>query len=115
LGGEVAKCDFDDGQYINIGPWRIPYWHRSTLYYTKKFNVPLEIMVNENDASFVMAGDVKGGLAGKRVRQAEIKSDLRGYTAELVATRPPIAANWTACCRPTIRRSFSNICAMKAI
>jgi monoamine oxidase len=40
---------FDEGQYINHGPWRIPYHHRSTLHYTKEFGVPLHIMVNDND------------------------------------------------------------------
>ena len=85
LGDQALTCTFDEGQYINIGPWRIPYWHRSTLYYARTLGVPLEILVNDNDAAFVMAKDVKGGLAGKRVRQAEIKADARGYTAELVA------------------------------
>ena len=41
LGGETQECDFDDGLYINHGPWRIPYHHHSTLHYTKLFNVPL--------------------------------------------------------------------------
>ena len=85
LAGEAQTCSFDEGQYINIGPWRIPYWHRSTLYYTKKFNVPIETMVNDNDASFVMAKDVKGGLAGKRVRAGEIKADMQGYVSEILA------------------------------
>ena len=48
LGGTTQRCQFDEGQYINHGPWRIPYHHRSTLHYTKEFNVPLEIMVNRN-------------------------------------------------------------------
>lgn len=85
MAGEVAHCDFDEGQYINIGPWRIPYHHYSTLYYTKLFNVPLEIMVNDNDASFVYSRNGKGGLVNQRIRQNEIKADIRGYTAELIA------------------------------
>jgi monoamine oxidase len=85
MGGEVARCEFDDGLYINIGPWRIPYHHRSTLYYTKLFGVPLEVMVNDNDAAFVYAKGVKGGLDGKRVRQGEVKADMRGYASEFIA------------------------------
>jgi len=85
MGNEAEKCDFDEGLYLNIGPWRIPYHHRSTLYYTKHFNVPLEIMVNDNDANFLYSHKGKGPLAGKRVRQGEIKADARGYSAELVA------------------------------
>ena len=85
MGMEPETCDFDEGLYINIGPWRIPYHHRSTLYYTKHFNVPLEIMVNDNDASYVYSSKGKGPLANKRIRQGEVKADARGYTAELVA------------------------------
>lgn len=85
MGMDAEKCDFDEGLYINIGPWRIPYHHRSTLYYTKLFNVPLEIMVNDNNASFLYSSHGKGPLANKRVRQGEVKADIRGYTNELVA------------------------------
>jgi len=85
LGGEAQLCNFDPGQYINFGPWRIPYHHRSTLHYTKQLGVPLEIMVNDNDASYVYAHGVPGGLNDKRLRQSEIKADARGYSSELVA------------------------------
>jgi monoamine oxidase len=85
MGMDAETCDFDEGLYINFGPWRIPYHHRSTLYYAKHFNVPLEIMVNDNNASFLYSRNGKGPLANKRIRQAEIKADLRGYSAELVA------------------------------
>jgi monoamine oxidase len=83
LGKEDQTVDFAEGEYLNYGPWRIPFNHRSTLYYTKLLNVPLETMVNANDASYVF--QKTGPFAGKRVRQYEIKADVRGYTSELVA------------------------------
>ena len=83
--GNTQVCDFDEGLYINLGPWRIPYWHRSTLHYTKLFNVPLESFVNDNDASYVFMEKAKGPLAGKPVRKGQIAADVRGYTAEIVA------------------------------
>jgi monoamine oxidase len=83
--GETQRCMFDEGQFLNHGPWRIPYHHRSTLHYTKEFNVPLMIMVNENDAAWVMYENIEGPLAGRRIRQKEVKADMRGYTAELLA------------------------------
>lgn len=83
--GHEQTCEFDEGQYINHGPWRIPYHHRSTLHYTKKFGVPLESFVNDNDASYVYFEKASGPLAGKPVRKGEIAADIRGYTAELVA------------------------------
>lgn len=85
LGGETQRCDFEPGEYLNIGPWRIPFHHRSTLYYTKLFGVPLETMVNENDAAWMLATKGGGPLQGKRIRQYEAKADMRGRVNELVA------------------------------
>ncbi len=85
LGGATQVCDFDKGHYINHGPWRIPYHHRSTLHYTKQFKVPLEIMVNDNDRSYLFFEKGAGPLAGKLVRKGEIAADIRGYAAEMLA------------------------------
>ncbi len=84
FGGEAQTCNFDEGLYINHGPWRIPYHHRSTLYYTKLFQVPLEIMVNDNDTSYVYH-EGNGPLHNRRLRQVEVKADMRGHVAELLA------------------------------
>ena len=85
LGGETQTCDFDDGLYINHGPWRIPYHHQSTLHYTKEFNVPLEIFVNDNDNSYVMYDKGKGPLNGKPIRRGQVAADVRGGAAEILA------------------------------
>jgi monoamine oxidase len=84
-GAEALTCGFDEGLYINHGPWRIPFNHQSTLHYTRLFQVPLEIMVNDNDTSWVYHEGGSGPLAGKRQRQVEIKADMRGHVAELLA------------------------------
>jgi monoamine oxidase len=85
LGGETQVCDFDPGLYINHGPWRIPYHHQSLLHYTKKFNVPLEVFVNDNDHSYVYYEKGSGPLAKKPVRRQEIAADIRGYANEMLA------------------------------
>jgi len=85
LGGEKQVCTFDKGQYINFGPWRIPFNHRSTLHYTKEFEIPLELFNNDNDAAYVRFDQQPGALAGKRVRAFEVKADMRGYVDELLA------------------------------
>ncbi|MFN3520748.1 MAG: flavin monoamine oxidase family protein [Phenylobacterium sp.] len=85
LGGEEQVCDFDDGLYLNHGPWRIPYHHRSTLHYTREFNVPLEVVVNDNDAAYVYFEKGSGPLAGKPVRKGQVAADIRGYSAEILA------------------------------
>lgn len=84
LGGEKQTCEFDQGHYINHGPWRIPLHHQSTLHYTRLFEVPLEVMVNDNDHAFVYSENA-GPFAGKRMRVAEIKADMRGHVSELLA------------------------------
>jgi monoamine oxidase len=85
LGGATQTCDFDPGLYINHGPWRLPYHHRSVLHYTKLFKVPLEVMVNDNDRSFLFFDKGTGPLAGKKVRKGEIAADIRGSAAEMLA------------------------------
>lgn len=84
LGGELQTCRFDEGLYINHGPWRIPLDHQSTLYYTREFGVPLEVMVNENDHAWVYMENA-GPFSGKRLRQEQIKADMRGHVTELLA------------------------------
>lgn len=39
LGGATQKCEFDEGLYINPGPWRIPYHHNGVLDYCKRLGV----------------------------------------------------------------------------
>jgi monoamine oxidase len=84
LGGEKQDCRFDEGMYINHGPWRIPLDHQSTLYYTRLFDVPLEVMVNDNDHAWIYMEDA-GPYSNKRLRLAQVKADMRGHVAELLA------------------------------
>ena len=83
--GETRTCEFDEGQYFNHGPWRLPAYHHAVFHYVRRFGVPMEIMVQENDLGYLKYDNADGPLAGKRVRKREIKADMRGYTAELLA------------------------------
>jgi len=42
LGGATQTCGFDQGLYINPGPWRIPYHHHGVLAYCRRLGVALE-------------------------------------------------------------------------
>ncbi|MGE3957788.1 MAG: flavin monoamine oxidase family protein [Vicinamibacterales bacterium] len=85
-GGETQACTFDEGMYVNAGPWRIPHWHEGVLGYCKELGVPLEMFVNEAEASyFFYEGENIGPLSSKRVRLREVKADMIGYTCELMA------------------------------
>lgn len=84
LGGERQVAAFDDGLYFNPGPARIPQHHQVTLDYCRELGVGVEVFINSNEAAYLYH-EGTGPLAGKRVRVREAKTDLRGYTAELLA------------------------------
>src|SRR5262245_37592643 len=85
IGGERQVCTFDEGQHVNVGAWRIPYTHTGILNYCKELGGPLQIFVNESDASyFFYEGNTAGPLSNKRVRLREIKADMVGHTNELL-------------------------------
>jgi monoamine oxidase len=84
-GGDKQVCTFDEGQYINVGPWRIPHSHHAVLNYCKELDVPLQVFLNEADASyFFYEGNSAGPLSNKRVRLREVKADLAGQVNELL-------------------------------
>ena len=53
LGGATQKVQFASGHYLNPGPWRIPYHHRTLLHYCKAFGVQLEPFIQFNHNAFV--------------------------------------------------------------
>lgn len=84
-GGERQVCAFDDGLYVNVGAWRIPFTHTGVLNYCRELNVPVELFVNEaENAYFYYEGQQGGRLANTRVRLREVKADLIGYSNELL-------------------------------
>ncbi len=83
--GEKQVCAFDEGLYVNVGPWRIPYSHTGVLGYCREVGVPMEIFINEAENSFFYyEGEQYGSLAGKRLRLREVKADMLGHVNELL-------------------------------
>src|SRR6201986_5307551 len=82
LGGIKQTCEFEQGLYINPGPWRIPYNHRGVLDYCKRLNVPLEPFIQLNHNALLHASN---GFGGKPQRIRDIKSDFQGHVSELLA------------------------------
>jgi monoamine oxidase len=82
LGGATQTCGFDEGLYINPGPWRIPYHHRALLDYCKRLGVTLEPFVQLNHNALLHGAAAFGG---KPQRIREIKTDLQGHVSELLA------------------------------
>ena len=84
-GTEKQVCAFDEGLYVNVGPWRIPYTHTGVLNYCREVGVPVEIFINEAENSyFYYEGEQYGDMAGKRLRLREVKADMLGHVNELL-------------------------------
>ncbi|NHN88724.1 NAD(P)-binding protein [Acetobacter sp. LMG 1627] len=82
MGGATQKVGFSSGNYLNPGPWRIPYHHQGLLHYCKAFGVQLEPFIQINQNSWLHS---KSQFGGKPVRYREFNSDFNGFTAELLA------------------------------
>lgn len=82
LGGATQKCEFDEGLYLNPGPWRIPFHHNGLLDYCKRLGVQLEPFQQFNHNAYLHSTKAFGG---KPQRVREIKTDFQGHTSELLA------------------------------
>ncbi|MGY6770301.1 flavin monoamine oxidase family protein [Komagataeibacter sp. NFXK3] len=81
LGGATQKVGFASGNYINPGPWRIPYHHQGLLHYCREFGVELEPFIELNHNTWLHSSKAFGG---KAVRYREYAADFNGFTAELL-------------------------------
>jgi len=81
LGGFSQSCEFEQGLYLNPGPWRIPYHHRAVLDYCKRLNVALEPFVELNHNALLHAS---GAFGGRPQRIRDIQADFQGQIAELL-------------------------------
>lgn len=81
--GRRQQCGFAEGQYFDPGPSRFPHWH-ITMDYCRELGVPVAPFVGMNENAYYLS-DRGGSLSGRPVRIREAKTDLRGYTAELLA------------------------------
>ncbi|MBC7520963.1 MAG: FAD-dependent oxidoreductase, partial [Sandarakinorhabdus sp.] len=82
LGGATQKIGFAKGNYLNPGPWRIPYHHRTILHYCKAFGVSLEPFIQLNHQALVHQSKAFGG---KPQPYRELAADWDGSVAELLA------------------------------
>lgn len=81
LGGATQKIGFAKGNYLNPGPWRIPYHHRTLLHYCRQFGVALEPFIQLNHQALVHNSKAFGGQPR---RYRELSSDFEGNVAELL-------------------------------
>ena len=82
LGGATQQVQFDKGQYINPGPWRLPYHHHGILHYANRLGVAMEPFIQVNYNAYVHSTDHYGG---KPQRYRHVQTDFQGHVAELLA------------------------------
>lgn len=82
LGGATQQCQFAPGNYINPGPWRIPWHHHGLMHYCHEFGVALEPFQQINYNAYVHSTKQFGG---KPQRFRHVFADYQGYVGELLA------------------------------
>lgn len=82
LGGAVQDVKFAPGNYLNPGPWRIPYHHHAVLDYCRRLGVQLEPFIQLNHNAYLHGSQAFGG---KPQRFRPISTDFRGHVSELLA------------------------------
>lgn len=81
VGGGTQRCEFQPGNYLNPGPWRIPHHHKTLLHYCKAFGVELEPFIQLNHNGFIHRTKA---FAGKPQRYRELAVDFQGHLSELL-------------------------------
>jgi monoamine oxidase len=82
LGGATQTCQFAPGNYINPGPWRIPWHHHGLIHYCHELGVALEPFMQVNYNAYVH--NTKK-FNGKPQRYRHIQADYFGYVSELLS------------------------------
>ena len=82
MGGATQEVEFEEGNYFNPGPWRIPYNHYAILDYCRRLGVELQPFIQENHNAYLHRSDAFGG---EPQRYREVATDFRGHVSELLA------------------------------
>ncbi|MBW8754091.1 MAG: FAD-dependent oxidoreductase [Sphingomonadales bacterium] len=82
LGGATQHCEFAPGNYINPGPWRIPWHHHGLIHYCHEFGIELQPFMQVNYNAYVHSTKQFGG---QPQRYRHIQADYYGHVGELLA------------------------------
>jgi monoamine oxidase len=80
--GTVQTIAWEDGNYQNLGPARLPSTHWTMLGYCRELKVPLEVEINTSRSTLLENDKAVGG---KPVVQRKAINDTRGHVSELLA------------------------------
>lgn len=82
LGGEEVTCDFEEGNYFNGAPWRLPSHHYAVFHYCKQFGVEMQPFIQTNDRAYLHRSTHFDGVPQ---RLGDVKNDIQGHVAELLS------------------------------
>ena len=82
LGGEEVTCDFEEGNYFNGGPWRLPSHHYAVFHYCKQFGVEMQPFIQTNDRAYLHRSTHFNGVPQ---RLGDVKNDIQGHVSELLS------------------------------
>ena len=80
--GTVQTIKWEEGNYQNLGPARLPSTHLTMLGYARELGVPMEVEINTTRSSLLQNDKANGG---KPVVQRKAINDTRGHVSELLA------------------------------
>ena len=79
--GMEQTIAWEEGNYQNLGPARLPSTHWTMLGYARELKVPLEVEINTTRSSLLQNDKANGGAV---VVQRKAINDTRGHVAELL-------------------------------
>ncbi len=80
--GTVQTIDWEEGNYQNLGPARLPSTHWTMLGYCRELGVPLEVEINTSRSSLLQNDKANGGVP---IVQRKAINDTRGHVSELLS------------------------------
>src|ERR1700712_268276 len=80
--GTVQTINWEEGNYQNLGPARLPSTHWTMLGYCRELGVLLEVEINTSRSTLLQNDKANGG---KPVAQRKAINDTRGRVSELLS------------------------------
>jgi monoamine oxidase len=80
--GTTQVCAFEEPNYFNAGPARLPSQHVTMIGYCREFEIPLEVEINSSRSALMQSDRMNHG---KPVEERQLVNDTRGRVAELLA------------------------------
>ena len=80
--GTTQTIAWEEGNYQNLGPARLPSTHWTMLGYCRELGVPLEVEINTSRSTLLQNDNANGGAP---VVQRKAVNDTRGHVSELLS------------------------------